>query len=111
METTTRGSLSIVHLPPELDCNEGERLLHWVREALAQDKTRFILDFDQVRYIDSSGIGNVVQVFRLVQNVEGKLVLAQCSEEIQRVFRLVNFQKYFETFVNIEEACDFLQKG
>lgn len=59
-----------------------------------------ILDFQDVTFVDSSGIAVVINALRCMSQIDGKLELANISEQPMRVFRASGIDK----LVEIKEA-------
>ena len=58
-----------------------------------------ILDFRDVTFMDSSGIAVVINAFRLMTKMEGKLEIAGLGQQPMKVFRASGIDK----LVNIKE--------
>lgn len=67
------------------------------RAAYDQDEhaadVTFIVDLKATDYIDSSALGMLLLLRERVG--EGKVVLANCKEQIASIFRIANFGKLF----------------
>lgn len=59
-----------------------------------------VLDFQEVSFVDSSGIAVVINALRSMAQIEGKLLLAGISPQPLRVFRASGIDK----LVEIKEA-------
>lgn len=59
-----------------------------------------ILDFQDVSFVDSSGIAVVINALRSMTQIEGKLILTGISPQPMRVFRASGIDK----LVDIKEA-------
>ena len=59
-----------------------------------------ILDFQDVSFVDSSGIAVVINALRNMTQIEGKLILSGICERPMRVFRASGIDK----IVEIKEA-------
>ena len=59
-----------------------------------------ILDFQEVSFVDSSGIAVVINALRSMTQIEGKLILTGLSPQPMRVFRASGIDK----LVEIKEA-------
>ena len=59
-----------------------------------------ILDFQDVSFVDSSGIAVVINALRSMTQIEGKLILTVISPQPMRVFRASGIDK----LVDIKEA-------
>ena len=59
-----------------------------------------ILDFQDVTFMDSSGIAVVINALRTMTNIEGELLLSGLGDQPMKVFRTSGVDK----LVNIKEA-------
>lgn len=59
-----------------------------------------ILDFEDVTFVDSSGIAVVINALRSMTQIEGQLLLTGISQQPMRVFRASGIDK----LVEIKEA-------
>jgi stage II sporulation protein AA (anti-sigma F factor antagonist) len=59
-----------------------------------------ILDFQEVSFVDSSGIAVVINALRSMTQIEGKLLLTGIAKQPMRVFRASGIDK----LVEIKEA-------
>ena len=55
-----------------------------------------ILDFQEVSFVDSSGIAVVINALRNMTQIEGKLVLTGICQQPMRVFRASGIDKLVE---------------
>lgn len=66
-----------------------------VRGAARDGPKRVILDLQEVRFVDSSGLGAIVAVMKLLAP-EQRLELAALSPDVEKVFRLTRMDTVFE---------------
>lgn len=69
---------------------------------------RVILDFSNVSFMDSSGIGMVVGRYKLVSMLGGKLSIQNISESLKKVFNMSGILKIIpieKNFEKNEEVC------
>jgi len=55
-----------------------------------------ILDFQQVSFMDSSGIAVVINALRCMARINGKLVVAGLQSQPMRVFRISGIERLVE---------------
>lgn len=55
-----------------------------------------ILDFEQVTFMDSSGIAVVINAFRFMTKINGKLSVSGLQSQPMRVFRISGMEKLIE---------------
>lgn len=78
---------------PELDLASAPQLGAQVIESLARHECNLVLDFSEVRMVDSAGIGVLLSVQRRVRAVGGQLVVRNPSEHVRRVFALTGVDR------------------
>ena len=74
-----------------------------MREMTRQASARVVLDLSQVRFLDSSGLGAVVAVLKLLAPAK-RLELAALTETVQKVFRLTRMDTIFTIHPSHEAA-------
>ena len=59
-----------------------------------------VLDFQEVTFVDSSGIAVVINALRAMSRIEGELILSGLGQQPMKVFRMSGIDK----LVEIKEA-------
>jgi anti-sigma B factor antagonist len=99
------GDVVVLQLRGHLVVDGGDRALRErVRLLTALGKTSILVDLGDVSYIDSGGIGTLVQVFTEVVNLGGELKLLHPSWRSTRVLEITHLTSVFEIFEDEEEA-------
>lgn len=70
-----------------------------------------VLDLSTVKYLDSTGLGLLVQLQRRVRDASGDLCLVVTSQHLRRIFNLTALDRAFCLTMNLEEALEYLQSG
>jgi anti-anti-sigma factor len=88
-----------------LDSSQGQEFRQMINEVLEQDNgTRIVLiDFKNVTFMDSSGLGALVLAFKALRAADKKLVICGINEQVRILFELTGMDKVFEIFPNEEE--------
>ena len=73
---------------PELDMVSAPQLGAQVIDRLDRGDRHLVLDFADVRLIDSAGIGVLLSCQRRVSAAGGQMVVVNASEHVQRVFEV-----------------------
>src|SRR5271163_3901164 len=63
-----------------------------------------VLQFDQVEFVDSSGLGALVRLMQAARSKGGDLKLSGVPPNIRKVLQLTNLLAQFETYDSVEEA-------
>ncbi len=55
-----------------------------------------VIDFREVPFMDSSGIGEVLRLFRLVRERHGEIVLINPNKKLRDLFTMYRFEKFMK---------------
>jgi anti-sigma B factor antagonist len=97
--------LAVIELGGQLDAHtawEFERFLE--RVVRNENKKRIILDFHELEYISSAGLGVLMGLIEEVRAFGGDIKLAALPEKIFHVLDLLGFPMVFQIFPNVEQA-------
>lgn len=79
-----------------------------LQAAAANGKNKMILDMAGVRYIGSAGLRTMADVLTKNQKAEGDLKLVALNRKVERVLRIIGFDKFFAIYDVVDEAlADF----
>ena len=85
----TNGDTMVARLSGELDHHHTQKLREEIDRNVQKERpARLAMDFAGVEFMDSSGIGLVLGRYRLMQEMNGKLVLRAMPPHILRVMRV-----------------------
>ncbi|MGD1715091.1 STAS domain-containing protein [Dapis sp. BLCC M172] len=62
-----------------------------------------VIDFKEVTFMDSSGLGALVLALKTVRAAGSQLVVCSINEQIRILFELTSMDRVFEIFTNREE--------
>ena len=91
MRIETTADETTVWLTGELDHHAARQLRQQVVERTRPQRLR--LDFSDVSFMDSSGIGLIMGRYRLMQLEGGTLVVTGASERLRKVMRLAGLDR------------------
>jgi anti-sigma B factor antagonist len=99
----------------ELDSALAERLSSSLLALLNEGKSkRFVLDFDMVRYMESSCFGALVTFVKWLSRIgggEGAIALANVSENVRFLFAVTKLDQVFPLHRDVPSALRSLAKG
>jgi len=67
-------------------------------------KHDLVLDLSKVTFIDSSGLGSLIETYQKVTSVEGTIVFVIENPRFMKIMKLVNLDKVFKIFPNLGRA-------
>src|SRR5258708_2095260 len=101
----TVGDVVIFGLSGQLVYDEGTRLLrHTLTTAVAAGARKCLLDLEQITYLDSAGVGSLVEMFRHVTRRGGRLKLLRPSPCARRVLGITHLTPGFAIFGDEPDA-------
>jgi anti-sigma B factor antagonist len=74
------------------------------RELRAELAQIVVLDFREVPFIDSSGLGSMISIYLHFKRGQRKLVVAGMNEKCSALLRMSNVESLFPTYDTIETA-------
>ena len=79
----------IAVLQGDIDHHNAQDIRQMIDQAVERDKPNVLkLDFQQVEFMDSSGIGLIMGRYKLMQMLKGKLFVIHVPPTIAKVIRL-----------------------
>jgi anti-anti-sigma factor len=87
-------SVVIVEVIGEIDVYTSPTMRQYLLELIDEGVIKLVIDFRDVEFLDSSGLGVLVYVLKRVRRADGELVLAGLSRGLLKLFRIVKFTKF-----------------
>jgi len=93
----------------ELDSDTSEELSSKLLSLLNEGKTnKYLLDFDSVRFMESSCFGALVTFVKWLSRFDGKIALANVSENIRFLFAVTKLDRVFPLHRDVPSALQAL---
>lgn len=93
------------------DPEHDQQLQSMVKHLLADGVLDAVLELSQVRWINSSGLGQILAMFDTLRKGGGSLRMARPNERIAKVLETTRFTKVIPTFDSEDEAVSSLRKA
>ncbi|WP_294132150.1 anti-sigma F factor antagonist [uncultured Clostridium sp.] len=95
----------VVTLVGELDHHSAEEVRVKIDDRIERDNIKkVIMDFKEVTFMDSSGIGVVIGRLKKVKNRDGKVCITNINKRVDKVFTLSGLYKIITVYNNVNEA-------
>jgi anti-sigma B factor antagonist len=99
------GDVTILDLSGEVRIGDSSvALRESVRKLADQGKKKLLLNLAGVKYIDSSGIGELIANYTTVSRQGGQLKLLNLTDKIQNLLVITKLLTVFDTYDNEAEA-------
>jgi anti-sigma B factor antagonist len=101
----TVGGVVVLQLEGHLVFDEGDRVLRdRIRELVQSGVRNVLIDLNAVSYVDSGGIGALVEMYMHLKRNGGQLKLLRPSPCATRVLDITHLATVFEIFEDEEHA-------
>jgi anti-sigma B factor antagonist len=96
--------ITIVDVEGQLIVGNRQELKQKVLEELEGGARKFMIDFSNTGYIDSSGLGVLVSLSKKIREQGGELRLANLNEDLRTLFELTKLDTLFHIAADRQEA-------
>ena len=94
----------VVAAAGEITIRESPDLHKSLVEVCNRRPKKLVIDLSQVKHIDSSGVGTLVEAFRRVKQANGRMCLVGMTDMVRGVFEITKLDQFFSVFDTEEEA-------
>ena len=89
------GDVTLIEIGGQLIVGNRQLLKEQVFEQLERGDRKFIVDFSNTDYIDSSGLGVLVTLSKKIREQGGEISLASLSKDLRTLFELTKLDTLF----------------
>jgi anti-sigma B factor antagonist len=98
-------SVTIVDLRGNIDLGEGSRILRrTIHDLVESGRTKIILNFLQVNFIDSAGVGELAGAYQPVKSKGGELKFLNPAKQVYAMLQITKLDKVFEVYNDEQTA-------
>ncbi|MBL6988094.1 MAG: STAS domain-containing protein [Methylobacter sp.] len=89
-----------------IDAHNSDELKEAVLHLIEQGEVNIIVQLEQVRFIDSSGLGALLSGYKHAAAKSGRLAIANMQQQVLSMFELTRLNRVFEIYADLNEAFD-----
>ncbi|MEM9415539.1 MAG: STAS domain-containing protein [Planctomycetota bacterium] len=104
-----RGPLTIFAVKGELSIDEADRFRREAMQRLDDDVRDFVLDFEELDFIDSRGLETLLWLQDRCAELLGQVRIACCPNHVNKVLEITRLSARFECYADIDRAIQSLQ--
>ncbi len=94
-QVSKNGDVSLIEVEGQLIVGNRQELKQQVLEQLEGGDRKFVVDFANTGYIDSSGLGVLVSLSKKIREQGGELRLSSLNEDLRTLFELTKLDTLF----------------
>jgi anti-sigma B factor antagonist len=96
--------IDLVKIKGMIDSESEDTLQIFLDDLFSNGKRKFILDFKEVEYLNSKGLGVIASLLRKVRKDNGDVRLISLSPSILELFTITRLDQVFSIKENLESA-------
>jgi anti-sigma B factor antagonist len=104
------GEVTVINLAGRITLGQGtQRLRQSILEVLERGRRQILLNFEEVFYVDSSGLGELVASGKKVMGAGGNLKLMKLNQITRDLIQVTRLYTVFEVFADEASAMKSFQ--
>jgi len=104
MNTRGVGKVTVIRCSGRITAGSASESLRTHISEMMRDRKHFVLHLGDVAFIDSSGLGTIVRLLTSTRQSRGDLKLCNVPQAVDKVLRMTNLTRLFETHDSEESA-------
>jgi anti-sigma B factor antagonist len=105
MNEKMKGDVLIIDFKGELMGGEETKIFQdRIHKAIQENTTSVVVDMENVKWMNSSGLGMLMAGLTTLRGSEGDLKLAHVSDRVRRPIEVTRLDQVFEIFGSVDEA-------
>ena len=106
IQVESRGDRRIVRIKGKVTFEYCPVLQHRLDSIAAEGVRQIVIDFKEVPFIDSSGVGEVLRLFRRMKDAKGEVVLINPNQKLRDLFSMYRFDQFMKIQKETEIDAD-----
>jgi anti-sigma B factor antagonist len=103
-EVSRQGDITVVEVTGQLIVGNRQELKDEVIGLIDAGSRKFLIDFKDTAYIDSSGLGVLVSLSKKIREKGGEMRLSNLNEDLRTLFELTKLDTLFHIADSREQA-------
>lgn len=96
IQVESEGNRRIVRIRSKITFEHCPVLQSRLEPVLEEGVREVVIDFKEVPFIDSSGVGEILRLFKLLRDRNGELILINPNKKLKELFAMYRFEKFMK---------------
>jgi len=102
-----KGDVTILDLKGKILVGEGiDELRSSIDDSVKEKESKILLNFENVPYLDSTGLGEVVRSYTSVRKMGGTIKIVNLTNKVKDLLSVTKLITVFETFEDENKALN-----
>jgi anti-anti-sigma factor len=93
-------------LPQKVDVDNSKDLWLFFSTIINGGALKIYLDLKKLDYIDSAGIGVIINAAKMIRLKKGDIVIANISDDIRSIFKVISLENFIKIYNSEVEALN-----
>jgi len=99
----------LLTLEGDLDSSNAQDIIKHVQGLSTNGLVHLVADFSKLRYINSTGLGAILRISKMLISKEGSFRIANPNESVFEIIEIVGANKLLNVYPTMEEALESLK--
>jgi anti-anti-sigma factor len=99
----------LLTLEGDLDSSNAQDIIKYVQGLSKNGLVHLVADFSKLRYINSTGLGAILRISKMLISKEGSFRIANPNESVFEIIEIVGANKLLNVYQTMEEALESLK--
>jgi anti-sigma B factor antagonist len=105
IEERSAGDVTVLDLKGKMTLGEGDELLRdKINSLIQQGRRKVVLNLEDVPYLDSAGLGEIVRTYTTISRQGGSLKLLNLTKRITDLLSITKLLTVFDTYDSEADA-------
>jgi anti-sigma B factor antagonist len=104
LETIKRDQQTVLTVRGEIDVYTAPRLRQAIVDLVDAGSTNLVIDMEKVDFLDSTGLGVLVEGLKRVRTRGGDLSIVVTQDKIIKIFEITGLNKAFSLHTSVDAA-------
>jgi anti-anti-sigma factor len=102
IQVESHGEQCVVRIKDKITFEHCPILQGHLDKALEGGAREIIIDFREVPFMDSSGVGEILRLFKLLRDRNGELILTNANQKLHSLFMMYRFERFMKIVDSVE---------
>ncbi len=102
IQVESRGDRRIVRIKDKITFEHCPLLQSQLDRVLDESAREVVIDFKGVPFMDSSGIGEILRLYKLIRDRNGEIVLINPNQKLRNLFAMYRFERFMKIRDSVE---------
>lgn len=85
-----------IEIPESFAVDEADEFREKLNYFISKGEKNFVLNFNKCTFIDSTGLGVLVSIYKKCKDLNGTFELHSINQQVMKIFNLTRLDKVFD---------------